>query len=69
MKIYRPLWEDGAALAPQQFQQQVADNVQAYLNILEVAGTAGRAVEPAEKPAAIKPTPRPAAKKKAPRTK
>lgn len=23
MKIYRPLWEDGAALAPQQFQQQV----------------------------------------------
>jgi type VI secretion system protein ImpJ len=22
MKIYRPLWEDGAALAPQQFQQQ-----------------------------------------------
>ncbi|MBB3321065.1 type VI secretion system baseplate subunit TssK [Atlantibacter sp. RC6] len=33
MKIYRPLWEDGAALAPQQFQQQarwsahVADTV------------------------------------------
>lgn len=33
MKIYRPLWEDGAFLAPQQFQQQarwdayVADNV------------------------------------------
>lgn len=33
MKIYRPLWEDGAVLAPQQFQQQsrwdayVADNV------------------------------------------
>ncbi|MDU4555024.1 MAG: hypothetical protein E6Y58_03060, partial [Enterobacter sp.] len=22
MKIYRPLWEDGAFLAPQQFQQQ-----------------------------------------------
>lgn len=22
MKIFRPLWEDGAALAPQQFQQQ-----------------------------------------------
>jgi len=22
MKIYRPLWEDGAALAPQQFQQR-----------------------------------------------
>ena len=33
MKIYRPLWEDGAFLAPQQFQQQarwdawVADTV------------------------------------------
>lgn len=33
MKIYRPIWEDGAALAPQQFQQQerwsthVADRV------------------------------------------
>ena len=33
MKIYRPLWEDGAVLSPQQFQQQsrwdayVADNV------------------------------------------
>jgi type VI secretion system protein ImpJ len=26
MKIYRPLWEDGAALAPQQFQQQVRWN-------------------------------------------
>ena len=33
MKIYRPLWEDGAFLTPQQFQQQarwdahVADTV------------------------------------------
>lgn len=26
MKIYRPLWEDGAALAPQQFQQQTRWN-------------------------------------------
>jgi type VI secretion system protein ImpJ len=26
MKIYRPLWEDGAALAPQQFQQQARWN-------------------------------------------
>jgi len=26
MKIYRPLWEDGAALAPQQFQQQASWN-------------------------------------------
>lgn len=26
MKIFRPLWEDGAALAPQQFQQQVRWN-------------------------------------------
>ncbi|EPX0778462.1 type VI secretion system baseplate subunit TssK, partial [Escherichia coli] len=24
MKIYRPLWEDGAFLMPQQFQQQAA---------------------------------------------
>ncbi|MEY8711977.1 type VI secretion system baseplate subunit TssK [Mangrovibacter phragmitis] len=29
MKIYRPLWEDGAILAPQQFQQQA--NWQEYL--------------------------------------
>jgi len=26
MKIHRPLWEDGAALAPQQFQQQARWN-------------------------------------------
>lgn len=26
MKIFRPLWEDGAALAPQQFQQQARWN-------------------------------------------
>lgn len=24
MKIYRPLWTDGAVLAPQQFQQQAS---------------------------------------------
>lgn len=27
MKIYRPLWEDGAFLMPQQFQQQAAWDV------------------------------------------
>ena len=26
MKIFRPLWEDGAVLAPQQFQQQARWN-------------------------------------------
>ncbi len=43
MKIYRPLWSDGAFLAPQQFQQQarwdahVADTV-ARMTVQELAG-------------------------------
>lgn len=32
MKIFRPLWEDGAALAPQQFQQQARWNAQGQWN-------------------------------------
>ncbi|WP_433977389.1 type VI secretion system baseplate subunit TssK [Erwinia sp. E_sp_B01_9] len=46
MKILRPLWEDGAALAPQQFQQQVrwGEHLTSTLAGMGVAHTWGLAV-------------------------